>query len=85
MASQSQFEPRILLAGVQELDRLARLFRRRLRDAAVELLGETGDSVHIGPEAVLEAVPLACQKLLADLGSDCGDERGSDGSTQEAA
>ena len=28
-------------------------------------------------------MPLACQKLLADLGSDCGDERGSDGSTQK--
>jgi hypothetical protein len=85
MASQSQFEPRILLTGVQELDRLARLFRRTLRDAAVKLSGEAGDSAPIGPDAVLEAVPSACEKLLADLGFDCGDERGSDGSKQEAA
>jgi len=85
MASQSQFEPRILLAGVQELDQLARRFRRILRDAAVKLSEEAGDSAEIGPDTILEAVPFACLRLLSDLGSDCGDERGSDGSKQEAA
>jgi len=85
MASQSQFEPRILLAGMQELDRLAHYFRRTLRDAAVQLLQEAGDSAAIGPEIVLEAVPLACRNLLSDLSPNCGNERGLDGSSQEAA
>ena len=85
MSTQSQMEPRLLLTGMQELDRLARRFRRTLRDTAVKLSAGAGGPATIGPEAVLEAVPRACRELLSDLGSDCGRERGADGSTQEAA
>ncbi len=84
MSAQPQLEPRLLLTGVQELDRLARRFRRTLRDTAVKLSAEAGGPAAIGPEAVLEAVPRACRELLSDLGSDDGCERGADGSTQEA-
>ncbi len=81
----SQLEHRISLTGIQELDRLARRFRRTLRDTAVILLAEAGDSAAIGPDTVREAMPFACGELLSDLGSGCGDERGPDGSRQEAA
>ena len=57
-------EPRISLAAVEELDRLARGFRRRLRDVAVELSGAAGHSMAIGPETIREAVPLVCRELL---------------------
>ena len=57
-------EPRISLAAVEELDDLARGFSRRLRDVAVEFSGGAGHSMPIGPEAILEAVPLVCGKLL---------------------
>jgi hypothetical protein len=70
---------------MQELDRIARRFRRKLRDAAVELSGEEGDLAAIGPDAVLNAVSLACREMLSEFDSDCSDERGSDGARREAA
>jgi hypothetical protein len=86
MANQPpQIEPRILLTGVQELDQLARRFRRRLRDFALQLSQETRHSAPIGPEIILQAVPRACRELLSDLGSDFGGESGSDGHKKEAA
>jgi len=81
----SQTEPRILLTGIQELDQLARRFRRRLRDVAVQLSQETGHLTPIGPDIILRAAPIACRELLSDLGSDFGDERVSDGRKKEAA
>ena len=83
MASQSEYG--ISLMGMQELDRLTRRFRRTLRDAAVRLLTEAGDSAAIGPDTVREATPFACRELVSDLGSGCSDERGADGSRREAA
>ncbi len=80
-----QMEPRILLTAIQELDQLARRFRRRLRDAAVELSREAGHPAPIGPDTILEAMPRACRELLADPGSASGDERGSHGQKKEAA
>jgi hypothetical protein len=86
MSSQlAQTEPRILLTAVRELDQLARRFRRRLRDVAVELLGKAGHSGPIGPETVLAALPLVCGELLADAGSRSGDGRDLDGRKKEAA
>ena len=86
MSSQPpQIEPRILLTGIQQLDQLALRFRRRLRDVALQLSRETGDDAPIGPEIILQAVPRACRGLLSDLGSGCGEERGSDGPKKEAA
>jgi hypothetical protein len=67
MAGPSQSQPRLLLTGMKEIDRLALCFRRRLRDAAVELLEEAGDSAAIGPDTVLAAVPAACRGWLSDL------------------
>jgi hypothetical protein len=77
-------EPRILLTAVQELDRLARQFRRRLRDRALELSREAGQSGPVGPEMVLRAVPLACRELSATTAPPC-EERGLDGPRQDAA
>lgn len=81
----AQTEPRILLTAVQEMDHLARQFRRRLRDIAVELSREAGQSGPIGPDTILEAVPLVCRELLSDPNSHSADERGSDGETRDAA
>lgn len=78
-------EPRISLAAVREMDQLARLFRRRLRDVAVELLGENGCSTPISPETILEAAPLVYREMLSNPGTCFGEERGSDGRTHEAA
>ncbi len=78
-------EPRISLAAVKELDRLAREFRRKLRDVAVELSVVAGHSTPIGRETVLEAVPLACRDLLLRPSPRFGDERGSDGPKEAAA
>ncbi len=80
-----QIEPQILVTGVQQLDQLARRFRRILRDVALQLSQETGHSEPIGPEVILQAVPLACRELLKDLGSGFGDERDADGHKKEAA
>ncbi len=80
-----QIEPRIWLTGVQQLDQLARRFRRKLRDSALKLSQETGHSAPIGPDIILHAVPSACRDLLADLGSGFGDEGDSDGHKKEAA
>lgn len=80
-----QTDPRILLTAVQQMDRIARRFRRKLRDAAVELSGDAGHSVPIGPDTIAEAVPLVCRELLSDAGSHLGDERGSDGQRPRAA
>ncbi|MGD0897915.1 MAG: hypothetical protein ABR915_08760 [Thermoguttaceae bacterium] len=74
-----QSDPQILLTAVRELDRLARRFRRKLRDVAVELSREAGHLAPIGPETVLQAVPRACQELLSKLNPGFGEERGSDG------
>jgi len=81
----AQTEPRILLTAIQEMDKLARRFRRRLREVGVELSRKRGYVGPIGPDAIREAVPLACQELLTDIGSDSTDERGLDGETPEAA
>ena len=80
-----QIEPRIMLTGMQELDQLAGRFRRILRDVALQLSQETGHPAPIGPDIILQAVPRACRGLLSDLGSGCGEERGSDGPKKEAA
>lgn len=80
-----QTEPRISLAAVREMDQLARRFRRRLRDVAVELLGEKGCSTPISPETILEAAPLVYREMLSNPGAYFGEERGLDGRTHEAA
>ena len=86
MSSQTaQSEPRLLLTAVQELDRLARHFRRRLRDVAVQLSPQAGLSSPIGPQAILEAVPLVCRELLSAAGGNLTDARGPDGPKEEAA
>ena len=80
-----QFEPQILLTGVQQLDQLAHRFRRRLRDVALQLSQEEGRAGPIGPDDILRAAPGACRELLADLGSGSRDETDSDGHKKEAA
>ena len=80
-----QIKPQILLSGVQQLDELARQFRRKLRDVALQLSQETRDAAPIGPEIILQAVPGACRKLLTDLGSGFGEIRDSDDQKKEAA
>jgi len=77
--------PRILLTAIQEMDRLARWFRCRLRDVAVELSQDAGRAVPIGPDTVAEAARSVCRELLSDTGSDSSDERGSDGQGRRAA
>ena len=81
----SQAEPRMSLTAVQELDRLARQFRRRLRDLALELSQEAGHPGPIGPNTILEAVPLACQELLCASGSASCDGGDSNGRERDAA
>ena len=81
----TQIKPRIWLTGVQQLDQLARRFRRKLRDAALKLSQEAGDSAPIGPDIVLQAVPITCRDLLSDLGFGFGDEGDSDGHRKRAA
>lgn len=76
---------RISLAVVQQLDQLARRFRRRLRDVAVELSQAAGHSFPVGPDSILRAVPLVCRELASEPGSNFGDERDSDGPKEEAA
>jgi hypothetical protein len=85
MVSQPKSEPRILLTGLQNLDRIARRFRCRLRDAALKLSVESKDSAIIGPEKILQAVPIVCRELLSDLDSEGDEESDSHGTTQEAA
>ena len=80
-----QAEPRISLAAVREMEQLARRFRHRLRDVAVELSTEKGRSTPIGPETILEAVPQVCGEIMSNPGARFDDERGSDGRAREAA
>ena len=74
-----------MLTAVQQMDELARRFRRRLRDIAVELSGEAGHSVPIGPDTIAQAVGLVCRELLSDTPSGLGDERASHADEKAAA
>jgi hypothetical protein len=85
MVLQPQAEPRISLAGRRELNAFEHRFRCMLRAAALELLADAGDFGPIGPDAILQAVPIACERLVAGLGAGGGEERGTYGSTREAA
>lgn len=80
-----QTDPRISLAAVREMNELARRFRHRLRDVAIELSGKARKSSPIGLETILQAVTHVCREISADPAARLGDERGSDGKTQEAA
>jgi hypothetical protein len=75
---------RISLAAVQQLDQLARRFRRQLRDVALELSQAEGDSL-LTPDTVLRAVPVECRRLLSGHDSSLDDERGPDVPEEEAA
>ncbi len=78
-------EPRILITAIQEMDRLARRFRRRLRKVAMELSKDAGRTGPIGPDLVAEAARLLCRESLSDTDTDSSDDRGSDGQRPRAA
>ena len=78
-------EPRISLEAISKMDDLARGFRRKLRDCAVQLSGANGSAVVISPETITEAMPLACRELLSAERSNPEDERGSNDRRPEAA
>jgi len=78
-------EPRISLEAIRKLDDLARGFRRRLRDCAVQLSQANGSGVLICPETISEALPLACRELLSAAGRNPENQRGSDDRRPEAA
>jgi hypothetical protein len=69
----SQINGFISVMGVQELDRLANHFRRKLRDAAVKWSEDVGDSDEIGPDDVRGSAGVACRELLSDLACDSGE------------
>ncbi len=77
--------PRISLEAIRKLDDLARLFRRKLRGGAVQLLEGDRSDVVISPEMITEAIPLACRELLSTAGSNLDDQRGSDDRRPESA
>jgi len=76
---------RILLRAVEEMDKLALRFRRRLRDRAIELSQEGGQLESIGPDAVARALPLVCEEFLAENKTGSDDERDADGRRPHAA
>ena len=78
-------EPRILLEAIRKLDDLARDFRRRLRDCAVQLSQASGSGVLIRPETISEALPIACREMLSAAGHNPENQRGSDDRRPEAA
>lgn len=78
-------QPRISLEAIWKMDDIARLFRRKLRDGAVQLLEGGGSDAVISPETITEAMPLACRELLSTAGSNSEGERGSDDRRPEAA
>jgi hypothetical protein len=80
-----QAESRITLAAVQELDRLARQFRRRLRDLAVESSCGAGNLGPLGPDDILKALPLAVRELAAGSGCKPDNESSLHGQDREAA
>jgi hypothetical protein len=75
----------MLLTAAQELDRLAREFRRTLRDSAVKLSQGAADLEPIGPHSILAALPLACQQLLRAAESTSRDGGDSSGRKRDAA
>ena len=80
-----QAELRITLTAIQELDRLARQFRRRLCDLAVELSYGGGHFGPIGPDDILKAAPLVGRELVAGFGCEADSTRSSDGQERDAA
>lgn len=78
-------QPRISLEAIRKMDDLARVFRRKLRDRAVQLLEGDGSDAVISPETITEAMPLACRELLSAAGANLKDRRGSDDRRPEAA
>jgi histone H3/H4 len=80
-----QAELRITVSAIQELDQLARRFRRRLRDLAVELAGKAGRSGPIGTDDILRAVPLVAAEWVANFSGPAENERGLGGQEQDAA
>ncbi len=81
----AQTEPRILFTAIQEMDHLARRFRRRLRDVAVELSRQAGHCAPIGPDTIRDAMQFVCQELASDFGVGPAGEGHSDGEGREAA
>lgn len=77
--------PRISLTAIQEMDRLARRFRCRLRDVAVNLSQDAGRAVPIGRDTVVEAARSVCRELLSETGPDSNNARGLDGQRPRAA
>lgn len=78
-------EPRISLETIRKMDDLARGFRRKLRDRAVQLSQANASGVLISPETISEALPSVCRELLSAAGSKPKDQRDSDDRRPEAA
>lgn len=83
--SRSKTEPRIMLTAVRCMDEIARRFRRRLRQTAIELARHRGQDSVIDSDAVLRAVPLAYRELLCETDCDSEEKRDSRGERDEAA
>jgi len=69
--------PRFPLRTIQAMDEIAREFRRKLRDHVIRLSSRGGGASVAAPDAVLEALPLACGELVSE--AEMVDERGVDG------
>jgi hypothetical protein len=78
-------EPRISLEAIKRMDDLARGFRRKLRDRAVQLSQADASGALISPEIIGEAMPFVCRELLSAADSKPKDQRDSDDRRPEAA
>lgn len=77
--------PRILLAAAREMDGLARRFRCRLREVALDLAQQDGGPVVITPETVARAVPVVSQEFHLNARPRLERQEDPDGRNSEAA
>jgi hypothetical protein len=75
--------PRFPLQTIREMDRLARVFRRKLRDHVIRLSSNGDDASLADPEIVAEALRPACDELVSERAA--VDERGADDQEPRAA
>jgi len=56
---------RMTLSAIGQIDHYSRLFRRQLRDAAIQLVEQSAAPGPVTAESVEQALRSACEELLA--------------------